>query len=143
MATAVPIGEGDMEDNRELELSRVRENIKRTFVEFTDCLKARESELWRELDNILASYLSYRSELEKVNGKRIALDATKEFLQNQVPTSPIQSVHEEFIARVTSDLKSMETPTEPNMVTFDCDSNRMLAEFHKLGRLVREIKYWN
>ena len=35
-----------------------------------DYLKARESELLIELDNILASYLSNRIELEKVNKKR-------------------------------------------------------------------------
>ena len=58
------------EDSHELELSRVREKIKTKFVELIDCLKARESELLRELDNILTSYLSYRSELEKVNEKK-------------------------------------------------------------------------
>ena len=58
MATAIPL----REDNYELEVSRVRENIKTRFVELIDCLKARESELLRELDNILTSYLSYRSE---------------------------------------------------------------------------------
>ena len=60
MAVANPLG--DRKDNYELELSRVRENIKTNFVGLIDCLKARESELLRELDNILASYLSYRSE---------------------------------------------------------------------------------
>ena len=62
MATANPL----IEDNYELELYRVREKIKTKFVEFIDCLKARESELLRELDNILASYISNRSELEKI-----------------------------------------------------------------------------
>ena len=49
MATANPL----IEDNYELELIRVRENIKTEFVELIDCLKARESKLLRELDNIL------------------------------------------------------------------------------------------
>ena len=39
MATVNPL----REDNYELELSRVRENIKTTFVELIDLLKARES----------------------------------------------------------------------------------------------------
>ena len=43
MATAKPL----REDNYELELSRVRENIKAKFVELIDCLKARENELLR------------------------------------------------------------------------------------------------
>ena len=137
MATNIPLVSGEREDNYELELSRVREKIKSKFVELFDCLKARESELLRELDNILASY---RSELEKVGEKRIALETTKEFLQNQISTSPIESVHEEFIARVTTELKSIEIPTEPKMVTFECDNNRMLAELNKLGKLVEKVR---
>ncbi len=88
MATANPL----MEDNYELELSRVREKIKTKFVELIDCLKARENELLRELDNIITSYLSYRSELEKVSEQKIALEATKTFHQNQVQTSSVKAV---------------------------------------------------
>ena len=66
MATANPL----REENYELELSRVREKIKTKFVELIAFLNARESELLRELDNILTSYPSYRSELEKVNEKK-------------------------------------------------------------------------
>ena len=50
----------------------MRENIKSTFGELIVSLKARESELLRELDNILASYLSYRIELERVNEQKTA-----------------------------------------------------------------------
>ena len=53
------------EDNYELELNRVREKIETKFAELGDCLKARENELLIELDTALASYLSYRIELEK------------------------------------------------------------------------------
>ena len=66
MATKIPLISGEREDNYELELSRVGEKIKQTFVEFIDGLKARESELLRELDTILASYLSYRSDWRKL-----------------------------------------------------------------------------
>ena len=112
MGTANPLIENDYE----LALSRVREKIKTKFVELIDCLKAREGELLREFDNILTSYLSYRSELEKVNEKKIALEATKTFLQNQLQTSPIKSdnvitqVNTDFIARLNTELKSIETP---------------------------------
>ena len=135
MATANPM----REDNYELELSRLRENIKTIFVELIDSLKARESELLRELDNILASYLSYKSELEKVNEKKIALERTKSMLQNELPNSPIKSVHEDFIARVNTELKSIKTPKEPGTFTFECDSNKMLAELNKLGKLVEKV----
>ena len=136
MATSNPL----REDNYELELSRVREKIKSKFVELIDCLKARESELLRELDNILASYLSYRSELEKVNEKKIALERTKTFHQNELQTSPINSVHEDGISRVNTELKSIETPIEPKMVSFECDSNKMLPELNKLGKLVGNVR---
>ena len=102
MATANPL----LEDNYELELSRMREKIEIKFVELIDCLKARENKLLRELDNILTSYLSYRSELEKVNEKKRVLEATKTFLQNQLQTFPIKSenvitqVNTDFIARL-------------------------------------------
>ena len=136
MATANPL----REDNYELELSRVREKIKTKFVELIDCLKARESELLRELDNILASYLSYRSELEKVNEKKLALEKTKIFHRSELQISTIKSFHEDCIARVNTELKSIETPIEPKMVSFECDSNKMLAELNNLGKLVKKVK---
>ena len=136
MATNIPLI-SEERDNYQIELSRVIERIKNKFVEFTDCLKARESELLRELDNILASYLSYRSELESLNEKRITLETTKDFLRNQIPTSPIKSFHENVIAQVDTELKSIETLTEPKMVTFVFDSNKMLAELNKLVEKVR------
>ena len=135
MATANPL----REDNYELELNRVRENIKTKFVEFIDCLKARESELLRELDNILTSYLSYRSELEKVNEKKSSLERTKIFHQSEFQISPMKSFHEDGIARVNTELKSIETPIEPKMDSFQCDSVRLLAELNNLGKLVEKV----
>ena len=135
MATANPL----REDNYEFELSRVRENIKTKFVELIDYLKARESELLRELDNILASYLSYRSELEKVNEKKIALERTKSIHQNELANSPIKSVHENVISILNKELASIKTPIEPKMVSLECDSNKMLAELNKFGKLVEKV----
>ena len=40
-----------------------------------------ESELLRELDNILTSYISYRSELEKVSEKKTALEKMQNALK--------------------------------------------------------------
>ena len=68
----------------------MREKIKTKFVELIDYLKARESELLRELDNILASYLSYRSELEKVNEKKRDLENMQNALKGIVTTSPVR-----------------------------------------------------
>ena len=118
----------------------MRENIKTKFVELIDCLKARESELLRELDNILTSYLSYRSELEKVNEEKTALERTKSIHQNELPNSPIKSVHENIISLLNTGLESIETPIEPKMVSFEFDSNKILAELNNFGKLVDKVR---
>ena len=140
MATNIPLISGEREDNYELELNRVRENIKSTFGELIVSLKARESELLRELDNILASYLSNRSELERVNEKKTALETTKALLQTQISTSPIKSFHENLIAQVNTELKSIEIPIEPQKVTFECDHNKVLSELNKLANLTKKVR---
>ena len=136
MATANPL----IEDNYELELSRVREKIKTKFVELIDCLRARENELLRELDNILASYLSYRNELEKVNEKKRDLENMQNALKGIVTTSPVKNMHGNILLQINTELKSIETPGKPKMVTFKCDSNKMLAELNSLGKLVQKVR---
>ena len=136
MATANPL----REDNYELELSRVREKIKTKFVELIDCLKARENELLRELDSILTSNLSYRSELEKISDRKIEIEETKIYHQNKLQSSRIKSVHENFISQLDTELESIEIPIEPKMVSFECDSNKMLAELNNLGKLVEKVR---
>ena len=138
MAVANPLG--DRKDNYELELSRVREKIKIKFVEFIDCLKTRESELLRELDSILDSYLSYRSELEKVNEKKIDLENMQNALKGVVSTSPVKSFQENMLIQISTELEGIKTPIEPKMVSFECDSNKMLAELNKLGKLVEKLR---
>ena len=136
MATANPM----REDNYELELSRMRENIKTKFVELIDCLKARERELLRELDNILASYLSYKSELEKVIEKKMEFKEMIIFHQNKLQSSHLKSFQENIISQLNTGLESIKTPIEPKMVSFECDSNKMVAELNKLGKLVEKVR---
>ena len=136
MATANPL----REDNYELELSRVREKIKTQFVELIDCLKARESKLLRELDNILTSYLSYRSELEKVNEKRDYLEKMRRRNEEEIAVSPVRSFQENFLGLIAKELESINTPKEPKMVTFECENNEMLAELNNLGKLVEKVR---
>ena len=140
MATAYPIEAENREDNYELELSRVREKIKTKFIELIDCLKARESELLRDLDNILTSYLSYRSELEKVNEKRDCLEKMRRRNEEEIAASPVRSFQENFIGQIAKEIESIETPIEPKMVYFECDSNKMLAELNNLGKLVKKVR---
>ena len=139
MATAYPIEAGNT-DNCELELNRVREKIKTKFVELIDCLKARESELLRELDNILASYLSYRSELENARNKVESLNVMKQQQEKALMSSPVKPLIERILNEINTELESIKSPIEPKMVSFECDSNKMLAELNKLGKLVERVR---
>ena len=139
MATTMPT-EGDNQDNYELELNRVREKVKTIFAELADCLKARENQLLIELDNILASYISFQTELEEVNEEKRNLETTKTRLQIQLESPTNISIHENLILQVNTELKSIETPTEPKMFTFVCDSNKILAEVNKLGKFVEKVR---
>ena len=105
MTTANPL----REDNYEWELSRVRGKIKTKFVELIDCLKAKESELLRELDNILTSYLSYRSELEKVNENKQEFKIKRNALEG-VSIISAKSKQEDILKQLSTKLKSIETP---------------------------------
>ena len=141
MATALPPKTENREDNFELQLSRVREKIKIKFFVLIDCLKARENELLRELDKILFIYHSYRNTLEKVDEKKMALENAKLSHQKELPTSPIKSFHEDGISRVITELKLLETPIEPKMVSFECDSNFILAELNNLGSFIENVRF--
>ena len=138
MAVANPLG--DRKDNYEVELSRVRENIKSKFVELINCLKARESELLRELDDILASYLSYRSQLENARNKIESLNVIKQQQEEALMSSPVKPFIERILNEINTELNSIKTPIEPKMVSFECDSNKMLAELNKLGKLVERVR---
>ena len=134
MATANPL----REDNYELELNRVREKIKTKFVELIDSLKARESELLRELDNILTFYLSYRSELEKVSEKKQEFEIMQNALKG-VSIISTKSIQEDILKQLSTKLKSIETPIGPKIFYFVCDNNKMLAELNNLGKLVEKV----
>ena len=139
MATAYPIEAGNT-DYYEVELNRVREKIKTKFVELIDCLKARESELLRELDDILASYLSYGSELENARNKVESLNVMKQQQEKALMSSPVKPLIERILNEINTELESIQTPMEPKMVSFECDSNKMLAELNKLGKLVEKVR---
>ena len=114
------------------------DNIRNKFVELIDCLKDRESELLRDLDNLLASYLSYRDELDRVDERKRDLETKKPFNRNQLSTSTDKSILENIISQLNTEINSIVTPKEPKMFSFECDSNKMLAELNKLGKLVEK-----
>ena len=134
MATASPF----REDNYELELGRVREKIKTKFVEIINCLKARESELLRELDDVLAAYHSYRNELENVKNKVKKLNRMKQQQEKELTSSLVKPLINRLLCEINLELESIETPVEPQMVSFECDSssNALSTGLKRLGWLV-------
>ena len=87
MATANPVEVSEREDNFELELKRIRRNVKSTFVGLFECLKRREKELLSELDKILESYHCYRNEIMKVAQQRKELGEMKAYNEQHMQTS--------------------------------------------------------
>ena len=137
MATAAPIEE-NKEDKYELELNRMREKIQSSFAEMADCLKAREDQLLLDLDNLIASYLSFRPELEKISEKKLGLETTKALLQKQLLASPSGSIHDDILFQLNTELKAIETLMKPKMFTFEFDSSRVLTELNKLSKFVEK-----
>ena len=141
MATANP---PVSEDNFVLELNRVRESVVTKFREISEELDERKNEFLRQIDTILVSYRTYKQEFQTVNEKKNDLEATKVFLRDQFANSPVKRVHSNFILQINTELEAIETPKQPNLVTFVCDKNKLLTEVNKLCKLVervREIDY--
>ena len=90
MATADPVEVSERVDNFELELKRVRENVKRTFVELFECLKRRENELLSMLDKILEYYHCYQNEIVKVTQQRKELEKIKTFHEPELSSSSVK-----------------------------------------------------
>ena len=140
MATANPVEVSEREDNFELELKRVRENVKRTFVELFECLKRRENELLSELDEILESYHCYRNEIVKVTQERKDLERLKQINEQELRTSTSKKIIENTLKEITKELNLIEEPTQPQMVRFVCDNyKRLISEIDKLGEYVETI----
>ena len=140
MATANPVEVSEREDNFELELKRVRENVKRTFVELFGCLKRRENELLSELDKILESYHCYRNEIVKVIQQRKELERLKQFNQPELRTSSFKKIIENSLKEIKKELNLIAELTQPQMIRFVCDNNkRLISEIDKLGEYVESI----
>ena len=143
MATANPVEVIEREDNFELELKRVRENVKSTFLELFECMKRRENELLSELDKILESYHSYRNEIVKVTQQRKDLEKMRIFLEQELLTSSVKSINERYLKDIKKELNQMKEPTKPQMVIFVCNNNkRLLSEIDKLGEYVENTRIY-
>ena len=130
----------DNRDNFELEWGRVRQDIQIRFAELVNCLKTREDGLLREMDGILANYHAYRREYKVVGEKKLEIEKAILYHQSELASSRLTSVHENCIKLLNTEMKEIGTPIEPKMVSFECDSHKMLAELNNFGRLVGTVK---
>ena len=128
----------DNRDNFELEWGRVRQDIQIRFGELVNCLKTREDGLLREMDGILANYHAYRREYKIVREKKLEIEKAILYHQSELASSRITSVHENFVKLLNTEIMAIETSIEPKMVTFECDSSKMLAELNNFGKLVEK-----
>ena len=143
MATANPVEVIEREDNFELELKRVRENVKSTFLELFECLKRRENVLLSELDKILESYHSYRNKIVKVTQQRKDLEEMKLYHEQHMQTSSVKLVSEKCLKEIKKELNLIKEPTQPQMVIFVCNNNkRLLSEIDKLGEYVENTRIY-
>ena len=106
MATSSVVGKDDFE----IEIQRVRDSIQSKFIKFIQCLRVRENELLSKLDEVLASYNSYKNKTPQTNEERRYFD----------------SIH-----------STIDYPkTQPKMVSFMCNEKIFLSELNRLGELV-------
>ena len=141
MATANPSEVMEREENFELELKRVRENVKSTFLKLIECLKRRENELLSELDKILESYHSYRNEIVKVTQQRKDLEKMRTFHEEELRTSSVKIISENTLKEIHNELNLLKERTQPQVVRFVCDNNkRLLSEIVKLGEYVENTR---
>ena len=138
MATIPKVPE-EIEDNFELELHRTRNKITTTFSHLTECMKKRENQLLKELDDVIASYRSYKEETQQLNERKMAIGRTVSFHQSELLKSPIKSIHENVMTHLNTELKSIQMPGEPVMVNFVCETTPWLAKVDKLGQLVEVV----
>ena len=127
------------EDNFVLELNRVKENIVTKFREISEHLDQKKTEFLRQIDTILVYYQTYKRESQTANEKKIALETTKAFHQDQLANSPVKSLHDKFIVEINTELETIETPKQPKLVTFVCNTNKLLSEVNELCKLVERV----
>ena len=111
-------------DNFEMELNRVKEKIRIKFSEMLECLKKREDKLINEIDKILVVYHSYRYEGEKLKQEKRDLEEMRTMLKKQLEASTSKKEFEQdFLQRTESQISAISIPTEPKMVSFECDNS--------------------
>ena len=139
MATVTPLKEENREDNFELELSGVRERIGSVFDELVECLESQKRDLFKQLDNILTRYLSYKHESDELRKRKVELKRLRLLLHQEQISTSAKHLQESFLKQIDTELETIVMPVKPKLVTFVCDKNALLVGVSKLCKLVETV----
>ena len=139
MATATPLKEEKNEDNFELELSRVRERIRSVFDELVECLESQKRDLFKQLDNILTRYLSYKHQTEELRERKVELERLRLLQHQEQFSTRVKDLQDSILKLINTELETIVIPVKPKLVTFVCDKNALLVAVSKLCKLVETV----
>ena len=127
-------------DNFEMELNRVKEKIRMKFSELFECLKYREQNLIDQVDNIILNYHTYRYEGgQLMQSKRELVEMRAMLLKQLDASSGTKSFQQNLLEQTEAQINAIVIPTEPRMVSFECQSIKVMDEISELGKLVERV----
>ena len=140
MATAYPEATEHGNDNFILELNREKDKVRTRFIELREIMTETENKLMKELNDILSSYNSYTTEVERMNGRKREIENIRNAQMTVVPTSPdLKTFHDKILQDLNERLEQLRTPVKPKLLTFVCDKQKLLTEVNKLCKLVERM----
>ena len=140
MATAYPQATEHGDDNFVLELNHEKDKVRTRFIELRDILTETENKLMKALNDILSSYNSYRTEVKRMNEQKLEIENILNANMTVVPTLPaVRTLHEKIFQDLNEQLKQLQTPIKPKLVSFVCDKEKLLTEVNKLCKLVETV----
>ena len=88
-----------------IQIDKVRTEIKSSFLELSESLKERETQLLTELDNIARQY---KEKIKEQEGMKTELETTRKLIEENIHYSDLRPLQQEVIARIEDKLKNMQ-----------------------------------
>ena len=142
MATAYPQATEYADDNFVFELKREKDKVRIRFIELREILTGIENKLMKALNDILSSYNSYPTEVKRMNEQKLDIENMLIVNMTVVPTSPpLKTFHEKILQDLNEQLKQLRTPVKPKLVSFVCDTRKLLTGVNESCKLVEKVDY--
>ena len=123
-----------------LELNREKDKVRTRFIELREILTETENKLMKELNDILSSYNSYTTEVQRMNERKRDIENIRNANLTVVPTSPdLKTFHEKILQDLNQRLEQFRTPVKPKLLRFVCDKQKLLTEVNMLCKLVERV----